>query len=45
VLARPALHDIRERARAELNETLERVLASPPPTEAQMMVPATASGR
>jgi acetoin:2,6-dichlorophenolindophenol oxidoreductase subunit alpha len=45
VLGRSQLDEVKARARAELDETIERVLASPPPTQAQMLAPVTASGR
>lgn len=45
-LVTPAeLDDIRVKAKAELEATLERVLASPPPTEAQMFERVSAAGR
>jgi acetoin:2,6-dichlorophenolindophenol oxidoreductase subunit alpha len=45
-LVTPAeLDDIRTMAKAELEATLERVLASPPPTEAQMFERVSAAGR
>jgi len=45
LLDRSELDGIKERAGASLDETLERVLASPPATQSQMLAPVTAMRR